>query len=230
MRIGVQIQLEGTSYSEVLTAALAADLMGVDSVYVWDHVAPIKGEKSLEAWTVLASLCDVTDECRLGSLVSPIGLRNPVMLAEMALTVNEISNGRVVLGLGSGWHRPDYDTLGILFGTARSRSYDLAQAVPKIHTRLDGKLPILIGGGGQTAMRMAVQYGDIWHSFSKPADLRAVLYRHSFGDIERSVYCSDDYELASNLRAAGADEIVFSWKHPYKTQWLERWLEWRDEQ
>lgn len=242
MRIGIQIQPQNTSFQEIRETAWAADAIGVDSIYIWDHAVPLSegSNRTQEAWTTLAALAVTTKRCRIGTLVSPIGFRSPALLALMANTVDEISEGRLVLGLGSGWHKPDYEELEIGFDTAPIRAQMLHKSMVAIKARTPG-IPILIGGGGEKqTLRTVAEFADSWHSFS---DIEQ--YRHKSlvledycvevgrdpEEIERSVYASWGWTFleADEFRKAGVNELVFSMKAPFEIGWAERWLRWRDE-
>ena len=252
IRIGIQIQPQHAEYSEIRSAVVRAEEMGVDIVYNWDHFYPLSGDpngKHFECWTMLGSWAEITEEVEIGALVTCNSYRNPELLADMARTVDHISGGRLILGLGAGWFEKDYDEYGYEFGTAGSRLADLRQALPRIVDRL-GKLnppptrdiPILIGGGGEKkTLRYTAEFADIWHGFGKPdviAHKNAVLDSHCAdvgrdpSEIERS--CGADpkkVELGDDLVEAGATLITlgFDGRSDYDLSPVADWLSWRDE-
>ncbi len=252
VRIGVQLQPQHAAYADIRRAAAAAEELGVDALLNWDHFFPLRGDpagKHFECWTMLGAWAEATSRVEIGALVTCNSYRNPDLLADMARTVDHISGGRLILGIGAGWFEKDYDEYGYEFGTAGSRLDALASALPRIEHRLavlnpapTRKIPVMIGGGGeQKTLRYTARHADIWHGFGDPD---TITRKHQVLDgwcqeegrdpteIERSagvdVHRLD--ELGDRLLAAGTTMFTLSLNGPdYDLGPVRDWLAWRDE-
>ena len=178
--------------------AQLADTIGVESIWTWDHFYALSGEEerpNFEAWQILPAWAAVTQRVRIGALVSGITYRHPAVIANMAATLDHISNGRATLGIGAAWNQTEHRAYGIDLGTPGVRSTRFAEATKIVRRLLDGdrvtmkgkyyklqdavlnvrpvqkRLPIMIGGGGeQRTLRTTARYADMWHGFGT-ADL-----------------------------------------------------------
>lgn len=258
VRVGVQLHPQHGDWPALLRAACAVEELGADALYTWDHFFPLYGPPDgahLECWSVLAAWAAVTERVELGPLVSCTSYRNHHLLADMARTVDRVSGGRLVLGLGAGWFRRDYDEYGYDLGTARSRLAGLEAAlrtVPERWSRLvpppAHRVPILVGGTGRrVTLRLVATHADRWHAMfpSHPGEVAPLAVAldewcdrvgRPPADVERGVGIEPDrlgHDLAAHADdyvALGFTEVTLGVNGPaWDVGPVREWLAWRDE-
>ena len=250
VRIAVQLQPQHADYPQIRDAVARAEDVGVDVVFNWDHFFPLEGDpdgKHFECWTMLGAWAEATSRVEIGALVTCNSYRNPDLLADMARTVDHISGGRLILGIGAGWFERDYREYGYDFGTPGTRLADLRQALPRIRSRWERlnpaptrEIPVLVGGGGERkTLRYTAEHADIWHAFGSLETIRhksAVLDRHCAdvgrdpARIERSTAGRRRPEdVADGLLDAGVTLFTIGSSGPdYDLDLVRRWVAWRD--
>jgi probable F420-dependent oxidoreductase len=252
VRIGVQIQQQHAEYADIRRAVADAEQAGVDIVFNWDHFFPLYGDpdgKHFECWTMLGAWAEATSRVEIGALVTCNAYRNPELLADMARTVDHISSGRLILGIGSGWFERDFDEYGYEFGTVGTRLDALGQALPRIKKRWSElnprptrEIPVLIGGGGERkTLRFTAEYAGIWHSYgnlqtlihkSKVLDDWCAEVGRDPAEIERSTGVRRDPAAAADvLLGIGVTLFTIGLSGPsYDLGLVRDWVAWRDDQ
>lgn len=236
-KVGVQLHPQATTVEVLRQRAREVEQLGVDSLWTWDHFFPLYGDESaahFEGWTLLTALAADTERVQVGHLVTCNSYRNPHLLADMARTVDHISSGRAVLGIGAGWFERDYNEYEYPFGTAGARLRQLEADLYRIRKRLrrltpppvQERLPILIGGGGEkVTLRLVAEYADLWNGFG-PVES----WRHKNevldgwcdaagrdpGAIERTVLLqANEVDQAEAFAEAGAHHLMVGLGHPF---------------
>lgn len=197
MKIGITLPQAGNDdgsyprYREIRDAALGAEADGFDSIWIMDHLLfqwePASPPVGVwEGMTILAALAEATSRVELGALVLCTAFRNPALLAKMATALDEVSDGRIILGLGAGWHRPEFDAFGYPFDHLASRfeeamaimlpllrngTVDFAGVYERAATCVnlpsgprEGGPPVLLGTQGPRLLRLAAREADAWNA------------------------------------------------------------------
>jgi probable F420-dependent oxidoreductase len=170
-------------YAQIRRACAVAEEPGADIVFNWDHFWPLgRGPntegKDFECWTMLGAWAEATNRVEFGMLVSTIGYRNPGLLADMARTVDHISGGRLVLGVGAGFREKEYAEYGFPFGTPAERASQLEAGLARVERRLAAlnpppvrKIPILVAGAGERkTLALVARHADIWNALLPDAE------------------------------------------------------------
>ena len=248
-KVGVTIHPQQCTISELRDAWRRADDLGVDSIWIWDHFFPIYGPSNgnhFECWSLLAAAALDTHVPQLGPMVTCVAYRNPDVLATIAATVDQLSGGRLVLGLGAGWFQRDFAEYGFPFGQPRDRVRLLKEALPRIKERIRklrpgpaGPMPLLIAGGGEQVMlRLVAEHAQMWNAIGSPtqyARKSSILdeYCRRIGrdpqEIERTANVGGlTLKELPKWLDAGAQHVVLRIAHPFDSRELARVVKERD--
>jgi len=234
MRFGAAFWTQVTDWPALRDACSAAEQAGFDTIWIDDHLLADEGDwraSKLEGWSVLAALATITSTARLGLLVAANTFRNPGLTAKMAATLDHLSGGRAILGIGAGWFEREHDAFGIAFEPRAGDRLDrLDESVGLIRRLLAGetvdhegrfyrmreavcaplpiqaRLPILIGGSGpKKTLRTTARYADLWNGYG-PADRIArvsEILRERCGEVGRDF---DEIERTVVMEVAVRDD------------------------
>jgi alkanesulfonate monooxygenase SsuD/methylene tetrahydromethanopterin reductase-like flavin-dependent oxidoreductase (luciferase family) len=211
LRLGINLWAQASDWPSFLAAGREAERLGYDHLWTWDHLYAIFGDPDqpiFEGYTALAALAQATERIKVGLFVGANTFRNPGLAAKSMVTIDHISGGRAIMGIGGAWYEREHRAFGIEFGTGHGQRLDwLAEAVPAVRSLLDGgtvtsgeggrysfdrlrltprplqdHLPIMIGGSGERkTLRIVAKHADIWNAFGTPEVLAhkdAVLRAH----------------------------------------------------
>ncbi len=210
VKIGALCWNQYTEWPALLEAGKRADGLGYDTLWTWDHVYPIVGDShgpNYEGWLTITAWAMATDQVRIGLMVGANPFREPTLVAKMATTLDHISNGRAILGIGGAWFEEEHRDFGFEFGSGfPERLRWLGEALPVMRGMLDGteptaagrhyhsqhtrnlpppvqrRLPICIGGSGeQVTLRLVAKYADMDHVGGGVENVRRkdeILVRH----------------------------------------------------
>jgi len=200
LKIGVNLWSQRTSWADFLDAAVRVDHLGYRSLWTWDHIHAIFGDPLqdiFEAYTTLGAWAQATRQIQIGLMVGANTFRNPGLVAKSIATLDHISGGRAILGIGGAWFEYEHTAHGIDFGTGFGQRLDwLDESVAAMTTLLTGgtvtsepgghyafadlrhnpaplhKVPVMIGGTGRKkTLRTLARYGDMWNAFGLPAEV-----------------------------------------------------------
>ena len=202
VKLGVLLWSQATDWPSFERAARRIDALGYESIWTWDHLYAIFGDPYqpiFEGWTTLAAWAKVTTRVRLGLLVGANTFRNPGLVAKMATTLDHLSEGRAILGIGGAWFELEHTAHGIEFGSGFGQRLDwMDESVGAMRALLDGeevtsapdgryrfdalrqqplpvqpRLPIMIGGSGERkTLRTVARYADQWNAMGTIEKLR----------------------------------------------------------
>lgn len=264
IKIGFQLTPQHGEYKKMRDRWMEAEELGADALYTADHffsqvptVEAAEGEYpetynglNFEGTTIQAAMAATTTRPQIGCIVHANSYRNPNLLADIARTIDHISGGRFILGIGSGYQKQDYIEYGYELGTAKSRLLELKKNIPIIKDRLTklnpppiGKIPLLIPSmGEQIGLRIVAEFADMWHVYGpleKIAQKTEVLKQHcaevgrDFNEIELTTWyfpniLEQDIDPIEFVKLGIRNIIQLQYGPEWDTGLLKELLQWRD--
>ncbi len=261
IKIGVQMEPQHTTYAAFAQAVQRVEEMGVDTMWTWDHFYPPYEDEippqeqpgstrgnHFEAWTLLTAMALLTRRVEIGHLVSCTSYRNPALLSNMAKTLDHISRGRLILGLGGGWREVEYKIFGYPFGTTADRLHNLEHSLEVITQRwavdlprpVRDPIPILIGGDGEKiTLRLVAKYATLWNSLASLSEFKhksEVLdqWCQKVGrdpqSIERTVTIGHhvNRRTCDGYVSLGAQQLILDLGEPWDLSPVETLVRWRE--
>jgi len=236
VKFGLQLWPQRTTWPEYRDAVLAAEAAGWDSIWTWDHLLAIQGpwqQPIFEGWSLLTAAAAITERVHLGLMVGANTFRNPGVTTKLTVTLDHVSNGRAILGIGGAWFEREHEAFGIDFGASVGERLDkLEEAVPLMRRLFDGEhvshagrfytlidalceprpiqehLPILVGGSGpKKTLRTVARHADAWNTSGDVGTVKGYL------DI-LAAHCADvgrdmaDIELTISFPTIIRDQVA----------------------
>ena len=188
---------ETPRWSDILAMARTAEAIGLDSIWISDHLLfrfdGVEPRGPWECWSLVSALAAATERVEIGTYVNCTSFRNPALFAKMIDTTEEISGGRLIVGLGAGWHEPEYTAFGFPFDHRVSRFEEAIEIIARLlrdgHVDFAGRYyqardcelrprgprpngpPLMIGSTRPRMLRLGARYADAWNGFAKPVDV-----------------------------------------------------------
>jgi alkanesulfonate monooxygenase SsuD/methylene tetrahydromethanopterin reductase-like flavin-dependent oxidoreductase (luciferase family) len=244
VKFGILLWNQATSWKDYATSVRRLEELGYEHLWAWDHLYAIFGDPYqdiFEGWSSLDAAAVMTKRLRLGLLVGANTFRNPGLVAKLASTLDHISDGRAILGIGGAWMEPEHTAHGIEFGTGFGQRLDwLDESVAAMRDLLDGKavtsaagghyqfddlrhhplpvqphLPIMIGGSGEKkTLRTIARYADMWNGMG-PLDFMRHKVEVLRGHCEAVGRDPSEIEMTLGIKATirdSAEEADRVWK------------------
>ena len=230
--VGVQFAVSSDHLTELRTAWRRADEAGLHSIWLADHLCDLEGRPQLEVWSLLAAMAIDTSTALIGPLVCCHRFRNPSLLANIAGTVDRLSNGRLILGLGAGWFVAEFEAYGYDCGSIGERLDELERDLPTLRSKLNAAtashhvVPLLVGGNGERrTLRIAARHADMSNvrcslsDFTRKVEVLRTWCRRfdrDYNDVKCTVLLRpNQIDEAPEYVRAGAEQVIVPCEPPY---------------